>query len=94
MIITGLERSTRSVKLEVDLKTIFASMELDVKRRLKIDSDAYLNSSNQLVCDERDWRHGSVGQDMLNPNPDEYVVYVLSNLDNLREIINKLAYES
>ncbi len=94
MKITGTETTYRTVKLDVDLKLVFQAVEMEIKRRLKIDSDAYLNSHNQVVCEERDWRHGSVGVDMLDANPDEYVVYFLSNISNLRNIINKLPYES
>lgn len=40
-----------------------------IRHHLCIPHDAYLDSKGRLVCDERDHRHGSVSEDLLDPEP-------------------------
>jgi len=71
------------------LATIKA-VELSAKKILKIDSDAYIRQSDGwLVCEERNWRHGSVGTDVLDKNPSAQVVAVLTKIDELKELLLK-----
>jgi hypothetical protein len=48
-----------------------------LRRHYSIPGDAYLDDKGRMVCDERGWRHGSVGTDILDANPSEEVVKAL-----------------
>ena len=66
------------------------TLGLAVRKILKVDSDAYIRKEDGwLVCEERNWRHGSVGTDVLDRNPPENVVKLLTLVDELKDLLLK-----
>lgn len=74
-------------EISVHYSALIRHLEQFLRARLDVPLDAYLDKSGQMVCDDRDRRHGSISTVVLNaqPNPDQLTFFRLrAELDALR----------
>lgn len=94
IVIRGEKVTREHVDVNVSLRDLAGAISYEIRKHHNIDSDAYVDSKNRLVCDDRNWRHGSIGTDILKENAsdtDIKVLNFLSELSNYVYEINKKA---
>jgi hypothetical protein len=74
-------------KVHLHYSTVMEETCRIIRTRLGIPHDAYLDPKGRLVCDERDHRHGSIGEDLLDPEPSAEVRHglaVIATIEGLK----------
>lgn len=87
--VTG-QRYVAPEEVQVRIRDFMQAFCGALRQKYGIDGDAYLNSKGQLVCDERGWRHGSVGTDMLDAKPSAEKVRVMRFMEQLNSYVMEL----
>ena len=88
MQITGTKTTHEKVNIQLEIGEIFNALSMELRRRYCIPSDAYIDKeTGYMVCDERNWRHGSVGTDILDKVPSSDKIAVLEALADMRSVI-------
>lgn len=81
------------VEVTVSFRDLVEGVCAELRQRYKIPGDARLSPEGWMVCDERDWRHGSVGTDILSKEPTPDQVAGLKMLKELEDLARRFARE-
>lgn len=87
--IKGVEYTSTPRNVQITFRELVAAVDAHLRAAAEIPADAYLNTRNQLVCDDSEWRHGSVGTEILDVNPSVEQVSILKFLTKLNSYMIK-----
>lgn len=80
---------SENIRVSVNLRDAVDQFNYALKRKFDIYPDAYLKNG-MICCDERGWRHRSIGTEILKEKPTEEEIEVMRFIDQAYTMLQKL----